>query len=127
MAESDDPGRLARDAYTYLHLPIVAGVIAVAVADELLIAHPGEPFETAGVAMVLGGPALFLLGETLFRVRMIGSANRQAGDRDRRPRRCCGRWRPACRRWRSRRSSPGVLTALALWEYEPLRARAATG
>ena len=41
MAESEDPGGLARDAYTYLHLPIVAGVIAVAVADELLIAHPG--------------------------------------------------------------------------------------
>ena len=35
------PGRLARDAYTYLHLPIVAGIIVTAVGDEIVIAHPG--------------------------------------------------------------------------------------
>ena len=75
IAESEDPGRLARDAYTYLHLPIVAGVIVSAVGDELLIAHPGRPLGIAATAMVLGGPVLFLLGETLFRVRMVGSAN----------------------------------------------------
>ena len=38
----EDPGRLARDAYTYLHLPIVAGIIATAVASDLLIAAPHE-------------------------------------------------------------------------------------
>jgi low temperature requirement protein LtrA len=75
IAESEDPGRLARDAYTYLHLPIVAGVIVTAVGDELLIVHAGRSLATAGVVMVLGGPILFLLGETFFRVRMIGSAN----------------------------------------------------
>ena len=36
---SDDPGRLARDAYTYIHIPIIAGVIVTAVGDELVIAH----------------------------------------------------------------------------------------
>ena len=36
----DDPGRLARDAYTYLQLPIVAGIIATAVGNDLLIAEP---------------------------------------------------------------------------------------
>jgi low temperature requirement protein LtrA len=75
MATSEDPGRLARDAYTYLHLPIIAGVIISAVGDELLLAHPGHPASTAGALAMLGGPALFLLGETLFRVRMIRSAN----------------------------------------------------
>jgi low temperature requirement protein LtrA len=75
IAESEDPGRLARDAYTYLHVPIVAGVIVTAVGDELLIAHAGRALTTGGIVMVLGGPILFLLGETLFRVRMIGSAN----------------------------------------------------
>ena len=75
IAESEDPGRLARDAYTYLHLPIIAGVIVTAVGDELLLAHPSHPFSTTGALLMLGGPALFLLGETLFRVRMIGSAN----------------------------------------------------
>jgi low temperature requirement protein LtrA len=71
----EDPGRLARDAYTYLHLPIVAGIIATAVAGELLIAAPHETLGGVGVAMVLGGPALFLLGESLFGWRVTGTAN----------------------------------------------------
>jgi low temperature requirement protein LtrA len=72
MSTCDDPGRLARDAYTYLHLPIVAGIIATAVANDLLIAEPYEAPQTVGVAMILGGPALYLLGESLFRWRMTG-------------------------------------------------------
>ncbi len=75
LAESEDPGSLARDAYTYLHLPIVAGIIMVAVGDDLLIAHPTRALSTAGVIMMLGGPALYLFGETLFRLRMIGSVS----------------------------------------------------
>jgi low temperature requirement protein LtrA len=75
LATTEDPARLARDAYTYLHLPIVAGVIMVAVGDDLLIAHPGRPLGTAGVVMLAGGPALYIGGEALFRVRMIQSVN----------------------------------------------------
>jgi low temperature requirement protein LtrA len=75
MAASDDPGRLARDAYTYLHLPIIAGIIGAAVGDDLLIAHPHEALHGVGLAMVLGGPALYLLGESLFRWRMTATAN----------------------------------------------------
>jgi low temperature requirement protein LtrA len=75
MSMSDDPGRLARDAYTYLQLPIVAGIIATAVGDDLLIAEPHRPLHGVGLAMVLGGPALYLLGEYLFRRRMTGAAN----------------------------------------------------
>ena len=75
MATAKDPARLARDAYTYLHLPIVAGVIMVAVGDDLLLAHPGHALGAAGVVMLVGGPALYLSGEVLFRVRMIGSVN----------------------------------------------------
>ena len=37
------PGRLARLAYTYLHLPLVAGIIVAAVGDELVLAHPDRP------------------------------------------------------------------------------------
>jgi len=72
MTRSEDPGRLARDAYTYLHLPIVAGIIATAVGNDLLIAHPLEPLDGVGAAMLLAGPALYLLGENLFRGRMSG-------------------------------------------------------
>ena len=63
---SGDPGRVARGAYTYLHLPIVAGIIVCAVSDELVLAHPGHASD-AGIAAILGGPALYLLGNALFK------------------------------------------------------------
>ena len=75
LSTCDDPGRLARDAYTYAHLPIVAGIIATAVGNELLIAGPHEVPRGVGVAMILGGPALYLLGESLFAWRMTGTTN----------------------------------------------------
>ena len=75
MSMCEDPGRLARDAYTYLHLPIVAGIIAVAVGDDLLIGEPQRALHGIALAMLLGGPALYLLGECLFHWRMTKSAN----------------------------------------------------
>jgi low temperature requirement protein LtrA len=75
LSASDDPGRLARDAYTYLQLPIVAGIVAVAVGQHLLIAEPDRPLHGVGLAVVLGGPALYLLGECLFRWRVTSAAN----------------------------------------------------
>src|SRR3954462_741949 len=75
MSTCDDPGRLARDAYTYGHLPIVAGIIATAVGLKLLIATPHHPLHSVGIAMVLGGPALYLLGESHYRSRISGTHN----------------------------------------------------
>src|ERR671910_3145554 len=69
---SEDPGRLGRSAYTYFHLPMVAGIIAVAAADELTVAHPGEPGMPASVALILGGTALFLAGHALFKWAVFG-------------------------------------------------------
>jgi low temperature requirement protein LtrA len=77
IAESEDPGRLARDAYTYLHVPIVAGIIMVAIADDLLIAHPDQSLTTAGVVMTVAGPAIYLLGEGFVRLRMISLVSPQ--------------------------------------------------
>jgi low temperature requirement protein LtrA len=71
IANHADPGRIARDAYTYLHIPIVAGIILIAVADEILIVHPEHRLSVAGVIVMLGGPLLYLLGEALFRWRMV--------------------------------------------------------
>src|SRR4051812_26966721 len=78
---ADDRTRLARDAYTYLHAVIVAGVILSAVGDELVIAHPDEVLPGAEVAVVVAGPALYLLAHALFRLRVAGSlsARRLAG------------------------------------------------
>ncbi len=67
IASLDDPGRLARLAYTYLHLPIVAGIIVSAVADELVLAHPTGHADPTTIAAVLGGPALYLVGNLLFK------------------------------------------------------------
>jgi low temperature requirement protein LtrA len=75
VAASDDPGRIARDAYTYVHLLIIAGIIATAAGDNLLLAEPHDAQHGVGLAIILGGPALFLLGENLFEWRATGSAN----------------------------------------------------
>ncbi|HTE63681.1 MAG TPA: low temperature requirement protein A [Solirubrobacteraceae bacterium] len=64
---------LARDAYTYLHVVLVAGVIVTAVGDELVIAHPTEVLPGREVAAVVAGPAIYLLAHALFRWRMAGS------------------------------------------------------
>jgi low temperature requirement protein LtrA len=68
-----DRTRLARDAYTYLHVLLIAGVILAAVGDELVIAHPTERLSADEAAAVVGGPALYLVGHALFRLRMAGS------------------------------------------------------
>ena len=60
IAAFDDPGRLGRSAYAYFHVPMVAGIIARAVADELPIAHPGGDVTAGTAAVILGGPALYL-------------------------------------------------------------------
>jgi low temperature requirement protein LtrA len=75
MGASDDPGRVARDAYTYLHVLIVAGIIGTAAANGLLIGAPHDPQHGVGAAVVLGGPALFLLGESLFQWKTVGTIN----------------------------------------------------
>jgi low temperature requirement protein LtrA len=72
---SDNRTLLARDAYTYLHAVIVAGVIVTAVGDELVIAHPTDELPGREVAAVAAGPAIYLLGHALFRLRMAGSVS----------------------------------------------------
>jgi low temperature requirement protein LtrA len=70
IASSDDPGRMARSGYTYFHLLIVAGIIVVAVGDELVLHHPGGHdghTDISTVAAIIGGPALYLVGNALFK------------------------------------------------------------
>ncbi|CAN5767642.1 low temperature requirement protein A [soil metagenome] len=64
---------LARDAYTYLHVVFIAGIILSAVGDELVIAHPLKILPPYEVAAVAAGPAVYLLAHALFRLRMMGS------------------------------------------------------
>jgi len=67
LSRSSEPGRLARLAYTYLHMPIVAGIIVAAVADELVLKHPGGHSDLKTVTSAIGGPLLFLFGTMLFK------------------------------------------------------------
>jgi low temperature requirement protein LtrA len=72
ISSSSEPGRLARLAYTYLHLPIVAGIILSAVADELVLQHPGGHSDPRTVLSAIGGPLLFLIGTILFKHTIRG-------------------------------------------------------
>src|SRR4051812_36645646 len=67
ISRSSEPGRLARLAYTYLHMPIVAGIILTAVADELVLTHPAETSDLKTIVSGIGGPMLFLVGTILFK------------------------------------------------------------
>ena len=72
ISNSSEPGRLARWAYTYLHMPIVAGIIVTAVADELVLKHPHGHSSAATVLSAIGGPLLFLVGTILFKHSIRG-------------------------------------------------------
>jgi low temperature requirement protein LtrA len=67
IASSKDPGRLARSGYTYLHILIVAGIIVAAVGDDLALHHPGNHNDIGTAVVLIGGPALYLLGNMLFK------------------------------------------------------------
>jgi low temperature requirement protein LtrA len=72
ISRSSEPGRLARLAYTYLHMPIVAGIIVSAVADELVMKHPSGHSDLKTVISAIGGPLLFLIGTILFKYSFRG-------------------------------------------------------
>jgi low temperature requirement protein LtrA len=72
ISRSSEPGRLARLAYTYLHMPIVAGIILSAVANELVLTHPAEHSDLKTVLSAIGGPLLFLIGTILFKHTIRG-------------------------------------------------------
>lgn len=74
FAHSDDRGRVARFAYTYVHMLIVAGIIVSAAGDEVLIAHPAGHLEKAALAFLIGGPFLFLAGVLIFKRATVGTA-----------------------------------------------------
>ena len=69
---SEDPGRIARLVYTYIHLFLVAGVIVSAVADEFVLAHPTGHTDARTSIAVLGGTGLFLVGNWLFKWAISG-------------------------------------------------------
>ena len=64
---------LARDAYSYLHFPLIAGIVLLALGLKETLAHTGESLETVPALALCGGPALYLLGQIAFRERVLGT------------------------------------------------------
>jgi len=74
-AQGEERTRLARDSYTSLHLPMVAGIIFTALGIEQTLSHVGDPLGTIPAVALCGGVALYLLGHTAFRLREEGSVS----------------------------------------------------
>lgn len=122
ISKSAESGRLARLAYTYLHMPIVAGIILAAVADELVLKHPGGHSDTRTVLATVGGPLLFLVGTILFKFAIRGFLQLSH---------LFGIGALAASGWLARDLSPlwlsilttAIMIAVAVWESLSLRAR----
>jgi low temperature requirement protein LtrA len=74
---------LARDAYAYLHIPMIAGIVLLALGVKKTIGDVGEPLEIAPAVALFGGVALYYAGHigfryrhthTLYRGRLVGFA-----------------------------------------------------
>ncbi len=75
--EGREQNELARDVYSYLHFPLVAGIELAAFGLHEVLAHPGEHLETVPAFGLLGGVALYLLGHVAIRLRGAGTLNVQ--------------------------------------------------
>ncbi|KRB60245.1 hypothetical protein ASE04_24535 [Rhizobium sp. Root708] len=67
IEHDEAPGSLARQAFTYAHIPILAGIIVHAVAVEFMFSHPHETGNIGVMASVFGGSGLFLAGNLWFK------------------------------------------------------------
>jgi low temperature requirement protein LtrA len=74
-APPDEQVRIARDSFTYLHLPMVAGIIVFALGVKKTLAHVDHELDTVPAVALCGGAALYFLALSAFKRRNIGSFN----------------------------------------------------
>jgi low temperature requirement protein LtrA len=76
---SAQPGReqnaMARDSYSFLHFPMVAGIVLVALGMKKTLGHVGDPLKLVPAAALFGGAALYLLAHVAFRYRHVQTLN----------------------------------------------------
>jgi len=72
ILHSDDPGRIGA-YFHYVHAILIAGVIASAVGNDLVLAHPHAHPAAAQVAILLAGPAIYLLGSAAYKRIVYGT------------------------------------------------------
>jgi low temperature requirement protein LtrA len=70
-AEGRERNEIARDSYSYLHFPMVAGIALIAVGTKRTIGDVGEPLKLVSAAALLGGAAMYLLAHVAFRLRNV--------------------------------------------------------
>ncbi len=75
IAAASNPVRVGTLA-VHAHLVMVAGILAIAVGDELVIEHPLGHTDPALITVILGGPALFLAGRALFEYGVFNRVSR---------------------------------------------------
>jgi len=71
--EGRERNRIARDSYSYLHLPMIAGIALVAVGFKRTLLAVDDPLKLVPAAALLGGAATYLLAHVAFRLRNMGS------------------------------------------------------
>ncbi len=72
-----EQNEIARDSYSFLHLPMVAGIVLVALGLKKTIGHVDEPLKLIPAAALLGGTAIYLLAHVAFRWRNVHTLSRQ--------------------------------------------------
>jgi low temperature requirement protein LtrA len=72
ITRSEDPGRVGA-YFHYVHAILIAGVIASAVGNELVLAHPHAQPTTPQTAVLLAGPAIYLLGSAMYKRVVYGA------------------------------------------------------
>jgi low temperature requirement protein LtrA len=69
--------RFARDAFSYLHLPMVAGIVLFAFALKTTLHGVGETLDVVTAVALCGGTALYLLAHVAYLVRATGRVFRR--------------------------------------------------
>ena len=68
---------VARDAFSYLHFPMVAGIVLVALGLKKALGHVTDDLATVPAVALLGGTALYLLAHVAFRLRNVRRFSRE--------------------------------------------------
>jgi len=72
ITHAEDPGRIGA-YFHYVHAILIAGVIATAVGNDLVLAHPHAQAAVPQIAILLAGPAIYLLGSAIYKKVVYGS------------------------------------------------------
>jgi low temperature requirement protein LtrA len=76
-AEGRERNEIARDSFSYLHFPMVAGIVLLALGLKKTLAHVDDPLKLVPAVATLGGTALYLLAHVAFRWRNVHRFNGQ--------------------------------------------------